>query len=239
MTMNAQKKDAPKGGADELSVQSLIDEINEEVKAKQITDFLKRYGNYIIAALLATVVGTAGINTWANMRVQQQEADSAKLIALIDADTGNLSEEETKEALKAYITLGKEAPSEGHKVVARFAEVAVLLKKGEGEAGFSRLAELRAEPGLAPVYRDYTLLLEARARMDKDEPQKVLDLMKPILTEGNPWHLSATEVAAMLHAKMGQKDKAVELLKMIVEADGIAAAARERAQQLLRLYRAP
>lgn len=227
-----------KDNKDDAAINALLAEIGEEVKEKQIIDFFKRYGGLIIAGVLAVVVGTAGFNIWVNDQAAARERDSAKLISLIDADTGNLAPDEVKATLRGYLDTQKEASATGHKILARFAEVSLLLKQGERETALTRLAELRADNSVNMLYRDYALLLAARARMDKDDAQKVLDDMKPLLTNGNAWQLPATETAAVLYAKAGQKDKAIEHLQMIVEAEGIPASARERAAQLLHLYKA-
>jgi hypothetical protein len=226
----------PAKTADDVTVQALFDEIDSEVKAKQFSEFMNRYGIYVAVAVLALILGTAGYSTWSNMRGQDNQRDTSNLITLMDKDPASLSDEEAKAGMQAYDKMAKEGTSTGHKMIARFAEAGTLLEKGDTDAALASLRALRSDGSIKPLYRDYALLMEIRARMDKDAPEKVLEDMKPLLESGNAWRISALEIAAMLEAKRGDKAKALEHLKAMTETPDVPLAAVERAKLLTRLY---
>lgn len=221
---------------DDPSVAALLDEIDQEVKAKQFKTFFKRYGSTIATTLIAVIVGTAVASAWTGWQNQQREEDSEKLITLLDNEPEALSDDQYKETLKGYAELGDKAAGSGQRIFARFAEVGLLMRKGETDAAISQLQAVQKDGAFRPLYRDYALLLEVRARMDKEEPQKLLDLMRPLLDPKNAWYLSALESSAILYAKLGKKDEAVSQLQGIVDTVDAPLAAKERANQLMRLY---
>jgi hypothetical protein len=218
-------------------IETLFDEISQEVKAKEFENFLKRYGKVIGTVLLLIVVGTAGYNAWTHVKIQQQEKDSEKLIALIDKQPVSPSKDELKEILKSYLELGEKGAGEGHRMLARLAEVGTLLKSGERDTAIARLKDMQADTSIKSLYRDYALLMQIHVRMDKEEDaQKLQDELKPLLDPKNAWYLSALETSAVLYAKIGKKDEAVNQLQGILSTEDAPLSARERAGQLARLY---
>lgn len=240
--MNTALKAVPAPGdkktPEDASVQMLLEEIDSEVKAAQLGKFFEAYGKYVAAGILAVIIGTAGTSMWMNARTQRQENDSAMLGALMDKDVEGMPDNDAKNLLQAYAEFEHNAASDGHKTIARFAEASVLIKKGETDAAIAGLNALREDGAVPPIYRDYALLLSLRLRMDHDDPQKVLDALKPLLAPGNDWQMSASEMAALLYAKMGQKDQALTYLKTIIDTPGVPVPVRERALQLQHLYSA-
>lgn len=222
---------------DEASVQALIEEIDSEVKAAEIKKFFEKHGKAVMAGLVAVIVGTAIASTWSGMVQQQKEKDTSALIALLDKDASNMTADQIKANMLDIRKMGQEAGSAGHRMAARFAEAGSLLSDGKHEDAVKVLEAVRADEALSPLYRDYALLMAVQARMGKDDPDRLLSDLAPLLTEGNAWALSAHETAAILESKKGDKDKALEHLKVIMETPDATAPAVERAKILARLYR--
>lgn len=222
----------------DADAQALIDEVDAEVKAEQVKNFFTRYGNFIAAVVIAIIVAVAAGNTMMNMRIQEQEKDSEQLITLLDKDLDKVSGDEAKATI---LDLGKMATAgsgEGHRVAAGLGEAGSYFKQGNTEAGLKALAALSSDGSIKPLYRDYAKLLSIRARADKDDAQKLIDEMQPLLDAKNPWHISALELSAVLYAKLGQKDKAIEQLnKMVIDPEASTAVV-ERAKLLGRVYKA-
>ncbi len=218
--------------------QALIEEVDAEVKAEQVKKFLTRYGNWIAGFLLAIIVATAGGNTYMSMRVQDQEKDSEQLITLLDKDLDKVSGDEAKATILELGKLATAGSGEGHRVAASLGEAGSYFKQGNTDAGLKALQTLSNDGSVKPLYRDYAKLLSIRARADKDDAQKLMDEMKPLLDEKNPWRISALELSAVLYAKLGQKDKAIEQLnKMVIDPEASSAVV-ERAKLLARVYKA-
>ncbi|NDE90922.1 MAG: hypothetical protein EB059_07280 [Alphaproteobacteria bacterium] len=234
VTNNLPQKSAPI----DAEAQALLDEVDAEVKAEQLKNFLTRYGNVIIAILVIAVLGTALGTTLTNMKTRNQETDSEKLITLLDKELDKVSPDEAKATLLDLHKMAAEGSGEGHRIAARLGEAGIQLTTNQYDDGIKSLQALSADHSVQPLYRDYAKLLELRARADKDDAQKIIDELAPLLDAKNPWHISALELSAVLYAKLGQKDKAVEQLnKLVIDVDASSAVV-ERAKLLSRVYKA-
>jgi hypothetical protein len=225
--------------APDSEVQALFEEIDMEVKNAQMQKFFASYGKYITALLVLVVIGTAGYSTMMTMRGQSQERDSERLITLLDKELNKVSPDEAKATILDLGKMATEGTGEGHRVAARLGEAGSLIQSGKIDEALASLRALHADASVKPLYRDYAHLLEIRARTDKDDANKLLEEMNPLLAVENPWHVSAWETSAVLYAKLGQKDKAVEQLNKIVIDPTSSSAVVERAKVLSRLYKAP
>jgi hypothetical protein len=223
---------------DDPSVQALFEEIDAEVKAENVKNFFKRYGNAVAAAVLVLVLGTAGFNYWGQWLNTQREKETAVLITLMDRNPASFTDEELKQVLESLVTLGKKGHSEGIRLSAGITEVSVLLKKNQQEAALKRMDEMSKDSNLSPVYREYVQLQSVRLRLDSGDAQKLLAEVGPMIREDSPWYFSALQTAALLEAKSGKPDLAVQRLQTIIDAKDAPLVAREEASQLIRLYKA-
>ncbi len=230
---NSATKDAPL----DSEAQALIEEVDAEVKAEQVKNFLTRYGNIILGCIIALIVATAVGSTMSSMKAQQQEKDSEALISLLDKDLDKTGADEIKATILDLGKMAKEGSGEGHRIAAYLGQAGSYFKEKNTDEGIKALQALAADTSVKPLYRDFGKLLEIRARADKDDAQKLLAELTPLLDAKNPWHISATELSAVLYAKLGQKDKAVEQLnKLLIDPDASSAVV-ERAKLLGRVYK--
>lgn len=228
----------PPQAPNDAEAQALIDEVDAEVKAEQLKNFFSRYGHIIGGVVIAFVLATAIASTMTNMKVQQEEKDSETLISLLDKDLDKASADEAKATVLDLANMGQAGSGEGHRIAARLGAAGSYFKQGQVDDAQKQLQALSADTSVKPLYRDFATLLSIRARADKDDAQKLLSELAPLQDAKNPWHISANELAAVLYAKLGQKDKAVEALnKLIIDADASSAVV-ERAKLLARVYKA-
>lgn len=223
---------------DNTAAQLLLDEIAAEVKAAQLSNFLKKYGKAAAALVLALVLGTAVFSTWQHYRQNELEKSSAVLGDLLDKNLATLTAAQTKALGVAYADFISHANHTGQKTIARLAEAGFLQKTGNVAQAIDKLQALHDDHAVAPLYRDYALLLAAQLRLDRDAPQPVLASLAPLLNAGNPWQISALGLAALLYGKMGDKEQALAQVKAIIEAPNVPVPVRTRALQLQHLYSA-
>lgn len=243
MKKNQTAKQAPapspsKGSdVDDASVQALFEEIDSEVKAKQVEGFLKKHGVAIAIAMLTVVLGTAAGSTYMKMQMQDSENATRSLITMMDKDFAALSDDAAKATILDMQKMGTEEKSAGHRMVANLAAAGTLLANGKNEEAIKILDMVRNDKSIKPMYQDYALLLSVRARTGTDDAKKLLSELSLLLEPNNPWYLSALEAAAVLQARAGEKDKALLSLQTIMETADASQAAVERAKTLARLYR--
>jgi hypothetical protein len=229
----------PANKPSDASVQALFEEIDSEVKAEQLQNFIKQHGTLLLIGALMLVLVVAGFNTWQRMRAEDQRKDTSELISLMDRDVEKLTPDESKATFLGLEKMGSEGASGGHRALARLAEAGMLFRTGKESDAITVLKKLQDDNTVRPLYRDYALLQSVRARLGKADPQALITELQPILKTENPWRLSACETAAMLYAQKGDKPKALEFLKSIIDTPDTPLAAVERARSLSRLYSAP
>ena len=223
---------------DDASVQALIDEVNDEVKAENLRKFFERYGKFLMGGVIALIVAVAAFNFYQNFTRNMQEKETALLIAVMDRDPSTMSEEDLKAMMQELIRLGKDGHGEGIRFAAGITEASALQRKNQKDAAISRLDQLAKDTSIKDMYRDYALLQEIRMQVDTGDAAKLLRDVAPLTADSNPWHVSALQLAAILDAKLGHMDDAATKLRRILDAQDTPIAAREEAAQLLRLYKA-
>lgn len=223
---------------DDASVQALINEVNDEVKAENIRKFFERYGNLIAAAVILVILATGGVSTFLNWQRAEQEKDTTLLIAVMDRDVTTMSDDDLKMMLQQLVHLGKNGHGEGIRFAAGVTEASALSKKGQKEAALARLAALSTDTSIQPMYRDFALLQKIRMQVDDGDAATLARELAPLTAADSAWHVSALQLAAMLDAKLGKMDDAAVKLRRILDAQDTPIAAREEAAQLLRLYKA-
>jgi hypothetical protein len=228
----------PLSTEDDASVRALIDEVDADVKAENMRKFFERYGTFIAAGVIAIVLGTAGVNFYRNWMAREQQSETALLIAVMDRDPTAMSEEDLKAMMQTLVRLGKDGHGEGIRFAAGVGEAMALEKKNEKAAAIQRLEQLAKDGSIKPVYRDYALLQKIRMQVDEGDAATLLREVAPLTADSNAWYLSALQLAAILDAKLGHIDEAAAKLRRILDAQDTPIAAREEAQQLLRLYKA-
>ncbi|TVR98754.1 MAG: hypothetical protein EA406_05705 [Rhodospirillales bacterium] len=182
---------------------SLLREIDEDIRRERYALLWKRYGGYVIAGLVVMVLAVVGYEVWRE-RTASQRADAAErfsgALALVDHDPGS--------AATVFESLATDGPG-GYRIVARLQEGAVLAQQGDRDAAVAAYNRLAADTRDA-VYRDLAILLAVLTELQS--PAADIDALRqrllPLTTSERPWRYSAREVAAHLHLQAGERDQA-------------------------------
>src|SRR3546814_16694210 len=73
-------------------------------------------------------------------------------------------------------------------------KAALALEGGDNKAAIAQYKAIAADTRLAPPFRDLALIRQTALEFDTLKPQEVVDRLKPLATEGNPWFGSAGEM---------------------------------------------
>ena len=208
---------------------SLIREIDEDLRKERYEKLWKSYGNYVIAAAVALVVGVAGFQGWKSYDLSQREAAGEQLVRAVA-----LSEDDPSAALAEFQSLADSAGG-GYALLARFREAALLAREGDREAAVAIYRKLGAEADY-PIYRDLAVVLGAKhqlasagASVDRAELERTL---QPITAEDNPWRHSAREIMGILAMQAGDNTKASEIFSALASDIQAPQGMRSRAAEL-------
>jgi hypothetical protein len=139
----------------------LLREIDEELRQEHYAKLWKRYGNYVIAAALALVVGVAGFQIW-------RDIDSKARIANSEAYTlaeRLIRQGKPDEAAAAFAALAADA-SRGYALLARFQEAAVRASQDKAQEAAAIYREIAADASVPQIYRNGAIVLGAFQELD-------------------------------------------------------------------------
>ena len=215
----------------DLSQDSLLREIDEDIRRQRYAKLWKRYGSYVIAALVLMLAGVAGYMMWQERTAAQLGQAGEQFTAAVAL--ANKDQEAARAKLSA---LANNGPS-GYAMLAAFQQAA-LLANGDGDRRAARASYQELQQSVSdPIYRDLAALLEAMVVLQQDalpiDADSVRSKLRPLAADGNPWRFSARELMALLAWKSGQTAEAKDQLTGLVADSQTPPAIRDRAQQIL------
>lgn len=212
-----------RAGSDE----AFLREVDDAVRASDLTSFWKRYGRWLLAALIAALLAFGG---WIIYQNRQQAAADLQSEVFVDA-MDKLRAGQEKEARAKLATLAK-ADQPGYRAMAQLVEANLLGEDGETKKAIAIYAKVAVDGSLPQTFRDLALIRQTSAEFDTLPPQTVIDRLKPLAVAGNAWFGSAGELTAISYMKLGKDNLAGPILAQIAKQDGLPQSQRSRAQQM-------
>lgn len=206
--------------------QAFFREVDDAVRKDQLTGFWQSYGLMIVAVI---VIGLAGFGGWLYWNHSAKEksgevAEQAQDVLQTLAGGGNPSAEK--------MAALEQAEQPGYRAMALLARAGHLAQQGKTKEAAKLYGDIAANAELAQPYRDLGLVRQVALGFEEMEPQQVVDRLKPLAVEGNPWFGSAGEMTAIAYMKMGKKDLAGPMFAAVAKDPKAPATLRSRAGQM-------
>ena len=206
----------------------LFREIEEDLQHDRYKKLWAKYGNLVIAAAVALVVGTAGWQGWKAYRLRQEEALGQRYAAaLAFAQAGN-----TADAEAGFAKLASDANA-GYAALARLQEAALLAKAGKSAEAIAVYDKLAEDGSVARPYRDLATLVAVMHASDTGDPAQLIKRLEPLTAAASPWRYSALELTAALATRMGDKARAEKLYAQLSDDAAAPNGVRARAAEML------
>jgi len=212
-----------RAGSDE----AFLREVDDAVRASDLTGFWKRYGRWLVVALIAGLLAFGG---WILYKQQQQAAADKQSEEFVDA-MDKLRAGQEKEARAKLATLAK-ADQPGYRAMAQMVEANLLGEDGKTKEAIAIYAKVAGDSSLPQTFRDLALIRQTSAEFDTLPPHTAIYRLKPLATAGNPWFGSAGELTAISYMKLGKDNLAGPIFAQIAKQDGLPQTMRSRAQQM-------
>jgi hypothetical protein len=207
--------------------EAFLREVDENLRREQLETFAKRYGKWLIAAVVLFLAAAAGWLYWQNRQQQKAEQQSEELMATYtDIGAGR-----TEAAKKRLVPL----ETSGNKIIRSLAlltEAAVALDANDRKTALAKYRTLSGDDSVPDPYRNLALIRATALEFDNIKPEEVIARLEPLTKPGNPWFGSAGEMTAMALLKQGQKDKAGRLFAAIAADRQVPETIRNRAVQI-------
>jgi len=202
-------------------------EVDENLRRDRARDFAKRYGNWLIGALLLFLAAAGGWIYWQNVREQRAARQVEELAEIYR----NISTGKSASAAQPLERLAADA-SPAVRASAQFTAAALALEKNDQPAALARYRAIAGDAGFPQPYRDTALIRQTALEFDKIKPEEVIARLAPLAKPGDPWFGSAGEMTAMALIKQGKSDEAGRLFAAIAKDKSVPENIRARSVQI-------
>jgi hypothetical protein len=212
-----------RAGSDE----AFLREVDDAVRASDLTNFWTRYGRWLLAAVVAGLLAFGGWIIYQNRVQAAADLQGEQFVEAMD----KLHAGDEKGARAKLATLTK-ADQPGYRAMSQLVEANLLGEDGETKKAIAIYAKVASDASLPQTFRDLALIRQTSAEFDTLPAQTVIDRLKPLAKPGNPWFGSAGELTAISYMKMGKDNMAGPIFAQIAKQEGLPQSLRSRAQQM-------
>lgn len=207
--------------------ETFLREVDEELRRDQMTGFARRYGVWIVVALVLGLALFGGYLYWQHRQGVRAGEDGEKLQRAYDALAANRPADAAK-------PLGELAASssDGYRPLAQFTQADILLQRDDLKGAAAKFAVIAGDKAVAPAFRDLALIRQTAAEFDTLPPQQVIDRLRPMAVPGNAYLGSAGELVAVAYLRTGRRDLAGRLFGQIAQGEDVPGSIRQRAVQM-------
>ena len=202
-------------------------EVDDELRRDEMADFARRYGRWVIVALVVALLALAGFLYWRHHQEQAAGTQGEQFQQALDSLGANKVDEASKQL--APLAASK---IDGYRAMARFTEADILLQKNDLKGAATKFASIAQDQSLAKPFRDLALIRQTSAEYDTLKPEVVISRLRGLAVKGSPWFGSAGEMMALAYLRQGRRDLAGELFGQIAATEHVPESIRQRAVQM-------
>ena len=207
--------------------ESFLREVDENLRRDQARDFAKKYGGWLIAAVVLFLAAVGGWLYWQQYQQKQAEAQSEELTKIYT----QIGAGQTKQAQQGLQGL----ESSGNSVVRTLAlltEAAVALDANDKATAIAKYNAVANDSRAPQPYRDVALIRSVGMQFDQMTPEDVISRLQPLTKPGEPWFGTAGELTAMAYIKQGNRAAAGKLFAAIAADNNAPPTLRSRSAQI-------
>lgn len=212
-----------RAGSDE----AFLREVDDAVRASDLSNFWTRYGRWLLAAIVAGLLAFGGWIVYQNIQQSAADKQSEQFVDAMD----KLRAGQAKEG-RAKLAKLVTAEQPGYRAMALMVEANLLGEEGKTKDAIAIYAKVVKDSSLPQTFRDLALIRQTSAEFDTLAPQTVVDRLRPLATPGHAWFGSAGELTALAYMKMGKDNLAGPIFAKIAKQEGVPQSLRSRAQQM-------
>ena len=182
---------------------SLLREVDEELRREQLLKLWEQYGTYVIAAAVLIIAGIGGYKYYEHRSALAAEAAGARMaVASRDA-----AQNRTAEAQKALDDLAATGPS-NYALLARLRLAAADRAAGKTAEAASTYEAIAKASGVDPLLADYARLQAAMLSLDRASFTDMQNWLNDLAADRNAWRFSARELLGLAAQKAGKTEEA-------------------------------
>ncbi len=207
---------------------SLMREVEEELRRERMEQLWKQYGSYFLAAAVALVLAVGGYKYYQSSQLAAANAAGAAF----EEATYLAGEKKTEEARKAFEKLAKDGPI-GYRALASLRLAGLEAEAGNTAKALSLYEGLAKDSGADALLKSFAQLQAAALKIGEADFTEVENRLNDLTGETNPWRANARELIALAALKAGNNDVARAFLEQILADRASPSDVRERAQVMM------
>jgi len=208
--------------------ESFIREVDENLRRDQAENLVKRYGSWLIGALVVFIVAVGGYLYWQERQRQRAAEQSQQLMAALTDVTAGRTGKPLEDKLQAIVNEGDGALAG----LAQLTQAALAQEGGEREKALTSYRAVAADKSQPQSVRDAALIRQTAVEFDNLKPEDVIARLQPFTEAGNPWFGTAGEMTGAALLKANRKAEAGRMYARVAEDNNVPGGIRSRAQQL-------
>jgi hypothetical protein len=206
-----------------------VEEVEERLRAERYRALANRYLPWIVAALVAAIVGWLGVwgyDAWRDRNIGQASIAYDKgMTALAGGDTTG--------AYNTVAPIAKNGPA-GYRTLALMLQANIRLGAGKADEA-ATLYDAAAKAAPSPILGDLARLRAAQTLMDTAPYAQLETRLKPLAGDNRPYSLQAREMLAMAKLQAGKTQEARGDFNALSLTLGVTPSMRARAQGAIAL----
>lgn len=198
----------------------LIDDVREDIRRAQLISLWKRYGHWLIAAIIAIVVLTFAFNYWQNYRHEQniiKALDYEQALTLWNNDQ-----------TQAVSVLQKIAKNKDEK----YAVISLFKQAGHSDNRVQALESIANNTKFDTPLRELATYMLALNQLDTANPEVLAQQLKPIADNNSLWRSLANEALGFTLFRIGKTQNAKEIFSILAQDRSSPEGVRLRASAL-------
>ncbi|MBA3666911.1 MAG: tetratricopeptide repeat protein [Sphingomonas sp.] len=207
--------------------ETFVREVDENLRRDQVRDAARRYGKWILVAVVLFLAAVGGYLYWQYRQSERASDDSEAVSAALDKVTsGNV-----KEAAAELVPLGG-STNDVTRASALLARAALATRQNDRKTASDLYQQVAADEGLPQPFRDLATVRGTAVDFDTMKPDAAIARLAPLAQSGNAFFGTAGEMTAMAMLAKGDKAGAGALFAKIAADKQVPETIRSRAVQI-------
>lgn len=202
---------------------SLLREVEDELRQEQLKKLWTAYGKYVISAAVAFVAGVAIYQQVQSSRIAAAEQAGGRY----EAARRLAADNKAAEAAAAFAAIAKDGPA-GYAALARLQTAASAVKADKTSDAVAAYDAVAADSNADTVLRDFARMQAAALRLAEADWTEMQNRLYALTDERNSFRASARELLGLAAQKAGRADEARKLYLQVLSDGKSSQALKDR-----------
>ena len=186
--------------------EEFIRDVDEELRDQELKNMWKKYGKYVIGAIIGIVVAVGGKGIYTSVHEGNLNEQSSNFAIVLKKQDSSKSLEAI-DVLKTLSTSGVE----GYEIHAAFRAAKIHANAGDIKSAVATLDAFAKDSSVPLIYRDLAKLQAVMLGFDDASAEQNIQKLKEVALSNSEYQYLASEMLAMAYLSNKNNAKAYEI----------------------------